>query len=189
MSATHDREMKAVLLRLEMLSHGSTQAWNASGGHSGEPDDRIVTILLRHEEPPHLVFRVRYDRQRNDDGRQIVISEAVEFVQSWVKRDRTATIETRTDRELILEDGEGKPVEWLAGHWNMAENQMRRLRRADGRDPETGLKVESLDRVPDQAAQLSRQGLTQAQIAKRLNVSQPTVHRWLKAERFRRAVP
>lgn len=67
-----------VLAELEMVSHGTTQSWNASGrggdatcrpGQSGDlPPGELA--------PPHLVYRRRYDNALTDYERQGILRDA-----------------------------------------------------------------------------------------------------------------
>jgi DNA-binding CsgD family transcriptional regulator len=186
LSAEQDARMALWLAKLALLSHGSTQAFNASGGQSGEPDDKMVTQVLRHDEPPHLTFHRRYAGARSDGAREQVIEAAGAAWDDWRRFDPDRKSESRSDDEFILEDGEGQTPERLAEHWNMLPRQIRNKRMQDGRDPETGYKITGDSSREARAAQLSRQGLTQAQIGVRLGISQQTVSNLLRNDRFQR---
>ena len=51
MTSTLDREFRVILTKLEMTAWGSVQAWNASGGGSQNPDDKVVFQILRGDDP------------------------------------------------------------------------------------------------------------------------------------------
>jgi len=182
MSDTAQR-MRQVLLRLEMVGHGATQAWNASGGHSGEPDDRMVAQIVRGEQPPHLIYARRWQTAKTESSRLTILTEAEAELTSWIKRQSPA-VATKSDSEIMLEDGAGHSAETAARRFGVHQAFIRRLRAKNDRDPETGLPWGS-ERA-ELASELSRSGLSQAQIAKRLGVSQQSVSRLIQRHRFRR---
>ena len=185
-----DRQMAAVLLRLELVSHGSTQAWNPSGGFSGEPDDKIVTLVASRPTFPHLQWRQRYEKAASaGDWLECgaVLRAATAELEAWTRR-TAPRIEGKPLAEILIEDGEGHEAEVVARRFGVDAAFVRRRRLAVGRDVETGKKlvVTAQDDQVDVAATLHRRGLSQKEIALTLGISQPTVHRLLKEARFRR---
>lgn len=174
--------MKAILLRLELVSHGATQAWNPSGGHSGEPDDRTVSLVLQHENPPHVRWRIIYDRQYTDAGREAVIKDAGRELESWTRR-TAPQIDSKSLVDLILEDGEGWEPKVVAQRYGVDVAFVRRKRMHAGRGTEDGKKLlpdtEPEDRQ-GKARELRRNGLSTRQIALILGVSQSAVMKWIK---------
>lgn len=182
-----DAPMRETLAKLEMLSHGATVSYNKSGGESGEPDDKVAGQVARGvEEPPHVLFRRRYDDQAGDVGRRTVWEEADAELKAWKRR--TAPVQnTISEDEQILEDGEGWDPEWVGRRFDRSPAWVRRLRQRNGRHSETGLPAASdTGDLTDWIVNMNRGGLSQPQIAKRLGTSQATVSRTLKMHRFRR---
>ena len=170
--------MAAILLRLELVSHGSTQAWNPSGGHSGEPDDRIVALI--GDAFPHVVWRERYEAQTDDLGRERVITDATQELESWTRR-VAPRVEGRPLRDLVVEDGEGFPAKIVAERFGVDVAYVRRWRNRAGRDTETGREAQSVaENRPERARELRRQGLSTRQIATILACHQTQVMRWIR---------
>lgn len=179
-----EREMLRVLLALELTSTAATQAWNASGGQSGEPDDRFVALVARHDDPPHLTWRAVFADCRNDHERVETIASARAELDGILKRQDAipddATIKPLT--EVMLEDGKGHDPESVAAHFGVAPAFIRRLRTRNGRHAETGRGIdqqEGLDR-PARVRALLEQGLSTRQIAAELKVAQTQVMRWVR---------
>jgi DNA-directed RNA polymerase specialized sigma24 family protein len=170
--------MAVILLRLEMLSHGSVTTWNKGSSHEGEPDDRMVAMAAARPTFPHLSWRWLYDRQVNDLEREQVITEASEELESWTRR-TLPRVEGKSLTEIIVEDGEGYDPRIVAQRFNVDAAFVRRTRLRAGRGTEDGreAQVESGDR-PTRARELRKIGLTTRQIAQILTVSQGTVMRW-----------
>lgn len=183
--------MAEVLHGLELLSFGSTQAWNASGGGSGEPDDKVVATILRREEPPHIAYRRRFNNAFSEHSREVVYKEAAAELKSWRKRETPADAKAWVSLDdLILKSDIGLSPEVIAARRGLDPNHVRRLRKKNNKGSEDGLTTvpgsEEGDRV-DAAAILKDQGFSQAEIARRLETSQPTVSRLLERAKFRRA--
>lgn len=173
--------MAAILLRLELVSHGGTQAWNPSGGHSGEPDDRMAAIAQRPERPPHVRWRIIYEQQETDAGRIAVIADATAELESWTRR-TAPRIEGKSLVELILETGAGHEPEAVAQRYGVDAAFVRRKRMHAGKDMETGQDIEQADEQQvdprEKARELRRKNLSTRQIAMILGVSQSAVMNW-----------
>lgn len=184
--------MRLVLIGLELVSHGGTQAWNPSGGQSGEPDDKIVGQVTRSQDYPHLKWRAIYAVQATEMGREAVIQDAKRELESWTKR-TAPRVEGKSLVELILEDGEGWEPRVVAQRYGVDEGFVRRKRMHANppRGTEDGRKIlpddETTSDQTTAVAALRRRGLSQNEIAKTLGISQPTVSRLLKEARFRRS--
>jgi hypothetical protein len=183
LSAEQDGRMALCLAKLALLSHGSTQAFNASGGQSGEPDDKMVTQVLRGDEPPHLTFRRRYSGARSDTARKAVLEAARTELKDWRGLDRQPIAASITEDEIVVRDYAGWSPKAVAQTRRLTERMVRRARAEGGRDTETGEVVEGDARLAGRAAALAGQGLTQRQIGALLGVSQSTVQRLLKIRR------
>lgn len=177
------QRMRTVLLRLELLSQGSTQAWNASGGHSGEPDDRMVAIVARSEKPLLVFYREMFDRAWSDRRREEIIEAAEKEVNDWVKRPAPAPEQTKPLEEWILEDGVGYEPEIVARKFNVDAAFVRRVRQRNGRGSEDGRVTEvvllGLVERAAKARELRDKGLSLRQIGMYLNVGASTVSRYL----------
>ena len=182
MSETQDRRMRIILLSLELISHGSTQAWNPSGGQSGEPDDKTVNQVIAHDQPPHLQWKAIYAIQATDLGREAVITDAKKELDSWTRR-VAPRITGKTLEELILEDGEGWDPKIVAQRYGCDANFVRRKRLAAGRGTEDGKKLlpapEPIDRA-EKARELRARGASTRTIAETLGVTQSAVMKWIR---------
>lgn len=180
--SSQDARMRTVLLGLELLSHGATQAWNPSGSPSGEPDDRTVTFVLRHEEPPHLAWQRIYNRQRHDTGRETVIDDAAKELNTWTRRS-AAQIEGKPITQWIIDDGEGWEPAIVAQRFGVDEAFVRRTRMRADRGTEDGKPVQQtsgpVDR-PTKARKLRAGGMSTRQIAVILDTHQTQVMRWIR---------
>lgn len=178
MSAALDRTMADVLLGLELLSFGSTQAWNPSGGQSGEVDDKMVAQVATHPTFPHIEWRQRYEEATSDSRRESVIRAARAELELWTGRGRSALpAGSITEDEIIVADYVGWSPEEVAQTRKVTPRMVRNARSAAKRDPLNGQKLEAEEGDADRARSLAEQGLTQKQIAALLGVSQPTVSR------------
>ena len=175
---TLDSEMRGVLARLELISHGSVQAWNPAGGR-GRQD---ALYPPGDPRPPHIVFRELYDAAGSDEKRRGVIGAARAELESWTRR--TARVEASVSLEdLIIEKGVGWDAESVALSLRCNVRRVRKTRRERARD-ELGYLLEAPAAVL--AVLLAAEGLPQVVIARRLGVSQPTVSRMLRFRRGRR---
>lgn len=185
-----DTEMREILFRLELVSNGSTQAWNSSGGQSGEPDDKVVTQAavahLLGEMPAHLAYRVRYERASTEGGRARIVTEAREELKALTRRIAPMPTDTKTLADVIIEESVGYEPRVVAQHYGVDPTYVRRTRMRAGRDPETG-RVPRPVRQPDieqrrrRAQELRERGLTVRQIAMHLRVSPRTIQTDLAA--------
>ena len=186
-----DREMRGLLARLEMLSHGSVQAWNASGGHSGEHDDKMVAIVARRvEEAPHVFYRRVYFAAETKN-RERIYEEALGVYKAWVRtplppqRDDDGEEKNVTLEGWILEDGKGWEPELVARRFNVDPAFVRRIRQRKQRNTETGLPLDGTvvarDERAERAKELHAKGLTLRQIALHLGTDPTTVRRDLAA--------
>jgi transposase len=176
-----DVQMRTVLMRLELLSHGSTQAWNASGGHSGEPDDRTITMVLVGDEPPHLRYRRLYGTATTDEARIRIVTEAETELTSWLRRKELPKT-TISLVDLILEDGKGYEPDLVARRYGVDAAFVRRQRARKDLDTETGEKAAAVDRSdkPAKARELRKLGMSTRQIAFMLDASQSAVMNWTR---------
>lgn len=186
MSELQNREMRYLLTQLELLSHGSTQAWNSAGGHGDSPN----ALPFGESNPPHLVFRDLYLAQPDDVGRGLVIEDA----RGELKRlrghgiDRSHVVGETLEAEngRILAEGAGFTADEVARRFKCTPTRVRRLRLAAGHGIEDGaapvgvVSAEVVD-ARAEALRMKSQGMTERQIALALRKPKSTVHDWLQA--------
>lgn len=183
-----DREMHGILLRLELLANGSTQAWNASGGGQGKPDDKMVAIVARGEKPLHIHYRERYQGAHSDASKDAIIAEAKELADTWTCRPKKAReaadgAADLTLEDLILKDDKGKSPEVIAAARNLYPAHVRRIRKKAGVSTEDGgglIDAAFVQDKPAAARELRAQGVSTRDIADRLGVSQSAVMNWIR---------
>jgi hypothetical protein len=170
------REVRQVLAELELISHGKTQSFNASGkskGDSGrpfgDPYPEFIEFLKEFEscngDWPHILERARARlNELKGTNRRVLKGET--------EQDRAT--------RCVLE-GKDWDVKVVANVLRMLPSQVRRYRAAAGMDVETG---RSLDKTPSERAivaqKLAAVGFSQQHIAEILETSQPTVCRLLR---------
>ena len=133
-----DHQMHAILLRLELLSHGSTQAFNASGGGSGEPDDKMMTVVvLRHEGFAHLIYRERYEATYSEKSRRTIVEEAGAELAAWVKREKPPTTSI-TEEQIVVRDFAGWTAQDAAQARKLTPKMVRDIRRKANLGTEDG---------------------------------------------------
>jgi hypothetical protein len=180
---TIPKAVRQLLAELELLSHGSTTAWNPAGGGSAADD---AGIPHGERNPPHVQLRARYLEARDDAGRD----RAVEAMRTTLRGRRgpgadrvAATGETRAEEDArILQSGEGFDADEVARRFACTPTRVRRLRLTDGRDAERG--HHAAEHAGDDDAQRARsmraRGMSERQIALALGRHRTTVTRWLK---------
>ena len=181
------QEFARVLLDLEMLADGAVTAWNKSGGPSGEPDDRMVAMADRGENPPHIYYRILFDKQWGDFGRRAVLNEAKDELKHWKGWDRPKfdTEDERTFEEVVVEDAEGWDARIAAQHFNIHVNYLRRIRAKAERDVEHGREPVPMPKVDqsalaERAREMRDRKVSTRQIAVSLGVHQTQVMRWIR---------
>lgn len=185
MSLEQDLRMSRILVAFEVMSHVPAPAYNSSGGGSGEPDDRTVTLVIRRDDPPHLTYRRRYVNAHTDRSREIIITEAQAELDGY--RKRTSKIEGKPLTEIYIEDGEGMSLEEARIRFGIAEEHGRRLRRRADRDPETGRRLDGVQSALSReesrmkAIGLRESGWSTRDVAASLGVHQNQVMRWIRS--------
>lgn len=182
------KEVRQVLAELELLSHGKTVSYNpsTSGGHSGSKPP------TGESEPPHLVFKARFEACQSVSEALRVLDEAQAELDSL--RKRTTPVQGLDGEELlrrqILEDHVGNSAAEVAIRLYCTTSKVRKIRGDAMCDPESGIELLPVAGLPtgraNQAAHLHEMGYSQQEIADRLGVSQATVSRLLVARRIRR---
>lgn len=159
-----DRQMRQVLAELELISHGTTSTWGASGGDA----DRDPRPRGGDLHPPHDTHRAHYAAALTDTDRDHAIREARAELHAIrvrqareVREESPAEFDTRARRALA----DGWTVEQVATAMRVTPT---RIRRAQAGASE--LQVQAL----------AKDGMTVRGIAMRLGLSKSEVHRMLK---------
>jgi hypothetical protein len=181
--------VRILLAELELLSHGSTQSWNATGGGESEggtghpPGD---------QHPPHLELRKLYLKQSTDEGRASVEKTMRATLKEYrgTAVDRSCVVgETREqENDRILRTGEGFTADEVARRFNCTPTRVRRLRLAKGRDtlghkPGGSFVSPTSDEECEREARRmkSQLGMSVRAIALALHRPSSTVGDWVKA--------
>jgi transposase-like protein len=129
-----DARMHRVLLDLSMLA--TVRAKKLSTDTATEQPDSQPPPGVAN---PAEIWRRRYERAKDDETREQVISEAREEVDST--RKRTAPLDPGQDIDLaavVLEDALGFLPAEVSLRYNVSERWVRNARARAGRDPLTG---------------------------------------------------
>jgi hypothetical protein len=175
-----DRRMRQLLLELELVSHGTITAYNSSGGSAAS----VKALPPGESSPPHLRYRTAYNEAADDRRRWEVISEARVELESITRRLPTAP-RGLSDAEVLIErvlELESWSANTVAMSLRCATRVVRRIRTDAGRDGETGkvLDLTAVDRADLAARMQDEHKLNQAEVAKRMGISQQTVSRLLR---------
>lgn len=175
--------IRQVLANLELTSNGSVQAWNASGGHSGEPDDKVVNLVIHPPIAPHHHYRFLFTQATSIDECEQLLTEAQAELAS-IRRRTSPNVAHLTDREIlddrIINEGHGCSPADVALALFCTPRRVQQVRIRDGRNPLTGHKI-VLDDVSDDAREhvrtLIAQGMTERQVFQITGVKKTTIRR------------
>lgn len=181
-------EARQLAAELELLSHGSTTSWSPSG--RSVPDSRIPS---GEPWPPHLMFLDEYRNAPGPTSRQQAIRRWRKVLDAHRGHGTLTapapgeTPEQEEQRMVVV--GEGWSVTDVALTFRCTPTRVRRVRLAAGVNVDTGRRPDGQPvsegvRRAEEAVALTAGGLTQQQVAERMGVSQPTVHRLLKTRRL-----
>lgn len=184
--------MRSVLAQLELISSGTTQAYNSGGG--GGEDNATVAGCNGAE---HLFWGRRYGppfapawtgSARDDIARSAIIDGAEKELQQLrghgIAANSRPSETAEAFRERVLEETEGRaPEEVAASTLRVSARTLRKWRREDDRNPETGMMITvklppALRRV--RAQELAEQGYKVNAIARRLEEHPMTISRDLQ---------
>lgn len=174
MSLEHD--FRQVLAEMSLLQYGKTQAFDASGGKSENPDPRPSGEAW----PLADKWAERWAENPTSD----TLAGARAELQSWKVR-QTPAEDCWNERDAILEEGEGHAADVVARRFARTPTYIRRLRlKAEDpkRESEYGLPVDrSLpkDNSTDRVNNLASQGCTLNQIAMQTGLHKTQVRRIL----------
>lgn len=140
-----EREMRRVLLDLEMTSCGVTASFDSAGGGAfGSAPPKTGD-----DDPPHIRYRRGWERAADDDERRRVLEQAVDELDAIRKSRAGEGSETEVERtRRMLREGEGFTAREVAVRFGVTEAAVRRTRARHGRSPETG-EVEPMRPMPD----------------------------------------
>lgn len=179
------------------MSTAMGRALAASPGASGKPTGESALppgthgkqdMTVREDKPPHRDedlyghYLYRFTASRNDYWQtERLCSMAERDYYREIHGNRSPWNEDGPARDRrILADYEGWLARDVAYHEDCGEESVRRLRRSALLDPETGQEME-LDRRTERIVKLSRDGMSQTNIAQTVGVNQSTVSRVLGA--------
>jgi len=135
-----EREMRRVLLDLEMTSNGKTASFDASGGGAFGSKPPVSGGCDLRTDPPHVYWRRRWNEADSDSRRRELLQRAQEELRAIRKAPPPRPEETEAKRvERLLKDGEGWTAEETALAFRMTPSAVRKIRLGHGRDPERGL--------------------------------------------------
>lgn len=185
-----EREIRQVLIDLELISHGSISAYNSSGGGHGENEHAIPPGENR---PPHLYWRECFS-DTNDETHRRTLLKAAQAELSTLRRRPKPTTEAQimSDKEImeerILREGSGWTASEVARTFRCSIGFVRKTRLHNARDTETGAALLDLTMSDRQVMVLrlaSVEKLSQKQIAERMGISQQRVCQLLRVRRPR----
>jgi hypothetical protein len=125
MRPNHVRQLAA---ELELVSHGSTQAFNPAGGAS-VPDSREPS---GEAHPPHLQFLADWERRG-----EAAVSHWRDVLKTWRGHGQVRP-KGKSEREIVLEDGAGHSPEDVARRFRCTPTSVRKWRVEAKLDPESG---------------------------------------------------
>lgn len=171
-----EREIRQVLAEMTLIQHGRTQALNATGGRSDNPDPRPQG----ETQPMHEEWAARWAR----DPSERTVEAARAELNAWRVRQVPADGDGTGEDDWILKDGEGFEAGAVARQFNTTPTRVRKLRLANERESEFGLKTRFAVRAEPDARErvlnLAAQGCTLRQIEMQTGRPRETVRRWLK---------
>jgi hypothetical protein len=176
MSLEHD--FRQVLAEMSLLQYGKTQAFDASGGKSENPDPRPSGEAW----PLADKWAERWAENPTSD----TLAGARAELQSWKVR-QTPVVDTWDESDAILKEGQGHAADVVARRFQRTTTYVRKLRLSEGRESEFGLPIENeptraetkaIDR--ERVANLAQRGCTLRQIKMQTGVPTETVRRWLR---------
>lgn len=187
-----DAQMRTVLARLELVSHGTTAAISPTTGSQsatvrpgqGHPEGRPAGCAGAE----HVYWRARYQEQATDDGRRNTIRGAereLELLTGRYQRQRGAgETPDETIARMLRETQGWTPEDVEHSTWRMSARLVRKHRLVAGHDAETGQPTTLTmadDAEPAQRAREMRdRGMSIRQIAFALRQHKTQVERWVR---------
>jgi hypothetical protein len=180
-----EQQMRTVLGALEMLSHGTTSQWNASGG-GGVPDSKLLADdESKTPDAPHVYWRQRFD-EAEKHKRERVVQAAIAELRTWRGYGKQARKDLPSDAQILdsrILEAEGWSCAEVAVRLRCTETRVRKIRLANDRMVMDGAKVTPIaDHVEDKerVTELASRGLTERQIGLLTKLPKTTIRRLLK---------
>ncbi len=196
-----DREISQLLLQMDLLPEGSVCNYNASGGHGSDDGARVPRLygeMPAEDRPLGVLWRARFAATTDLQHRWALLAAGRDELAAFKVRGDVGR-DLLSDREILRANilgAKGWAAADVARRWNCTERYVRRVRAEDGRDGETGeagrivAAATAIDRQAQAVDLIENHGLSQVEAARRMGISQPTIHRLLKTRRAtREAVP
>jgi hypothetical protein len=155
--------VRQIAAELELLSHGATTSFGASS--SGVPGSREPSGEGR---PPHLQFLADWDAKGD-----VVLERWNAVLRGW-KGGGKVRPAGKSDREIVLEDGEGHSPDDVAMRYRLTATTVRKWRREAGVNEETG----AGETMAAKAKRLRDDGVPVRQIAAVVGTHPTQVQRW-----------
>lgn len=186
---TLEGEMRQILVRMTLLQYGRTQAFDASGGKSDNPDPRPSGASREHFEygfGKALTLAEHWAWRWERSPTHATVTAAHDALNSWVRRAAPAETDNSTFEDWVIEDGLSYAVAQVAGKFGISESRVRRIRLKHGFETEFGLPI-SLevvkDRSDERVAYLSGRGCSWREIAAQTGLHKTQVQRILARQR------
>ena len=175
-----DKEMRAVIVRLQLVSQVAARAYGGGGGMGGHPSSKPPAGEA-HPEWERLL--ADYNVALDDAGRTRVLERAKQALGAW-RRSHGAIVAAVNLDTLVVEDGEGYDAEMVAQRYGLTAAHVRRIRQRAGRRPDDGSNPDA-KRLPREqrraeARRMREKGMSTRQIAAVLGVGQSTIVEDLK---------
>lgn len=137
---THKQRAYTMVARLEMVSHGTTQSFNGSGGRGGDvvalfPPGGVVPKDDR-EDPQlksHVYFRRQLETCRTEDDYSALADEVESVLARWRRAARPPR-DSNAWREAVATDTRRASV--VAEEWGISKSYVHQLRQAHRRKRE-----------------------------------------------------
>lgn len=177
-----DDDFRRVMVSLTLLSHGSTQSWNADRVSGGEKSRQPTG----ESDPPQQQLWRRWMECRSDDQRWAVLGEFADLLERWTKTQPAKELKPELPHQRkarIVAKGEGWTVAEVVRGLDMADLtvcEVREARSKAGRDPVRGFPLPTVGDDRTRVLALAERGCSLRQIADQTSVTKSTVDRWLK---------
>jgi hypothetical protein len=191
MTSSLDREIRQLLLQMDLLPAGSVCNYNASGGHGSDDGARVPRLygdMPPEDRPLGVFWRERFaDAEGPADLRRLLTMGRDELAAFKVHAGTGPGL--MSDREILRSNilsSKGWPAADVARRWNCPERYVRRVRAEDGWEGETGQLAPTFtarDRQAQAVDLTENHGLSQAEAAERMGISQQRISQLLKTRR------
>jgi predicted DNA-binding protein (UPF0251 family) len=178
-----DQQMRTVLMRLALVSNGSTATMDANrGGGSARYYEDVIPAGAKHHAHEH--FQDKYNAAATRAEREIVYEDARAVLEE-ITHARHPVIPFETPEEKrawIVEHCEGLTQQQAANRVSVSVRTVYSARVAAGREPDFGRQTDTVryDSVAERkryVRDLAQEGMSARSIAKVLSVSYNTVRR------------